>query len=141
MFEGINNIEWDKLETNVGTAIHVPDALEGLLSSNEEEVEKAYWKIENHVVLQGDLSESAPYLPGFLEEALYAAKYKGSVLELLFQIGNGVSLNKELEEECYKKVMDVLLRAKESTTILGTKWQSSIEQDLKDLEQLHSERT
>ncbi len=141
MFEQLDSIEWNELETNVGSASHVPDALKGLLSENEEEVEKAYWKIDNHVVLQGDLSESALYIPKFLEEALYITKYKRIVLELLFQIGSGISLNKHLEEECYIKVTDALLRAKDSTCIANTKWVSSIEEDLNTLRQLHIERT
>lgn len=140
MFKQIDETEWDKLKTNVGNASHVPEALNGLLSDDERKVEKAYWKIDNYVVLQGDLSESASYLPRFLEEIVYVVKNKENILELLFQIGSGVSLNTQLEEECYKKVTDVLLRAKENDCIVGTKWAFLVKEYLKDLEELYNLR-
>jgi len=141
MFEEIDTLEWDKIKTNIGNASHVPDALMGLISKNKDEVEKAYWKIENYVVLQGDLSESAKYLPKFLEEAFFLANYKGGILELLFQIGNGVSLDEELENECYQNVIEVLTRIRNNQSIVGTKWAKSIDEDLMDLKALHSERS
>ncbi|EHH1242384.1 TPA: hypothetical protein NJZ22_004488 [Vibrio parahaemolyticus] len=139
MFEEINQAEdWANIKTNVGNAAHIPDALLSLLSDDSEEVEKAYWKIENYVVLQGELSESARYLPQYLEVAVLNAKYKGSVIELLFQIGNGVSSNKELEEDCYHKVIAVFKRVIVSENIVGTKWEVVIKEEL---QALYNERT
>lgn len=142
MLEDIHRKEdWKSLKTNVGNAANVPDAILGLLSENEDEVEKAYWQIDNHVVLQSDLSESARFLPKYLEEAFIKSKYKGSVLELLFQIGNGASLDKELEEDCYKQVIAVLKRVVNHKDIIGTNWQEAVQEDIHDLEELYNERT
>lgn len=142
MFEEIYQAEdWSNLKTNVGNAAHVPGALLSLISNDPDVVESAYWKIENHVVLQGDLSDSARYLPKYLELALLNAKFKGSVIELLFQIGNGYSQDKELEEECYQKVIAVLERVVINESIAGTEWESVINEDLRDLRELHAERT
>jgi hypothetical protein len=132
---------WASLKTNVGFAEQVPTALVDLLSDDKDLVEKAYWKIDNHVVLQSDLSESAKYVPKYLEEVVLKAKYKGSAIELLFQIGNGASADSQLEEDCYREATQVLTRLLENREIVGTKWEDSIREDLRDLKELHSERT
>ncbi|TQF70729.1 hypothetical protein [Pseudoalteromonas luteoviolacea] len=142
MIEHIHeNEDWASLKTNVGDAKHVPDAILALLSDDEDEVERAYWKIDNHVVLQSDLSESAKYVPKYLEEVLIKAKFKGSTLELLFQIGYGASPNKDLENECYQQVMDVLERTLSHRNIAGTQWEEAIKEDISDLKELYNERT
>jgi len=141
MLDKLHTEDWSNLKTVVGNAAHVPDAIMALLSDNPDDVESAYWKLENYVVVQSDLSESAAYLPKYLEEALLKAKYKGSVIELLFQIGNGVSLDDELQESCYSQVVEVFERVIAHSDIKGTKWETAIEGDLQTLKELHEENS
>ena len=141
MLDNLHTEGWSSLKTVVGTAAHVPDAIMGLLSDNPDDVESAYWKLENYVVVQSDLSESAAYLPKYLEEVLLKAKYKGSAIELLFQIGNGISLDDELQKNCYSQVVDVFERVITHTDIKGTKWETAIEEDLQTLRELHEENS
>ncbi len=137
MLEDLLKLDWGSLKTVTGSARLVPEALVGLLSEDDEVVEAAYWQLENCVVVQGTLSESAEYLADFLEEALLVAKYKGSITELLFQIGNGNSTDARLQESCFKKVVSVFERSLGAAQISGTKWESVIRRDLKDLLELH----
>ena len=141
ILENLHSENWKDLKSVVGIADHVPDAVVKLLSEDADEVEAAYWKLENHVVVQGDLSESAAYLPKYLEEVLLNAKYKGSVIELLFQIGNGISLDEELQKTCYSQVVEVFERVINHSEIKGTKWESAIKEDLQTLRELHEENT
>ncbi|MCG7499695.1 hypothetical protein MHO82_22785 [Vibrio sp. Of7-15] len=141
MLDKIHTAEaWASLKTNVGNAKHVPYALLALLSDDENEVKRAYWQIDNYVVLQSDLSQSTRYVTKYLEEVLIKAKFKGYTLELLFQIGNGISPNKNLEDECYEQVMDILERTQYHNDIASTKWEKTIKENINDLRVLHNDR-
>ena len=92
MFDGIDKIPWSKLSTAHGTAEHVPGSLRLLLSNDIETARKAYGQLDNWVVLQSDLYESAVYLPRFLIEALDycpSSANKVLILDLLFELANG----------------------------------------------------
>ncbi len=142
MFEHIlDNENWKSLRTNVGTAEHIPFAVLELMSKDKNVVENAYWKIDNYAVLQGELSESAKYLPKYLEEVLVKSKFKEITLELLFQIGSGFSLNKNLESECYNGVILALQNAKSHSSILGRVWVNTIKSHLTDLKELRNQNT
>ncbi|WP_343634748.1 hypothetical protein [Fluviicola sp.] len=58
----MENIGWSKIKTGVGYATHIPEAIKHLGSFLEEERHKAYWNIDNYVVVQSDLYEAAYYV-------------------------------------------------------------------------------
>jgi hypothetical protein len=91
VFTRLDQIPWSELQLAHGHAGHVPVSVRGLLSADEREVNAAYWKLDNGVVLQSDLYEAAAYLPGILIELLDHATPAGkaAILNLLFEIGNG----------------------------------------------------
>ncbi len=91
MLEGLSNINWSSLEQAHGTAEHIPEAIQGLVSESASEREAAYWKLDNHVVLQSDLYEAAFYIIPFLIEILESGLDPGRehVYGLLYEIANG----------------------------------------------------
>ncbi|WDE06526.1 hypothetical protein SG34_006295 [Thalassomonas viridans] len=91
MFSSISKVKWDELQQAHGKATHVPSALSDLISGDSQKEEDAYWKLDNHVVLQGDLYESAFHILPFLYEILGSEVTNGRerVYDLLFEIANG----------------------------------------------------
>jgi len=88
-------VEWDSLRTAQGiNADYIPNALLGLMSVNKEEKEKAYWSLENHVVLQGDVYDSSYYVIPFLVEMIKKTDEETKVYayDLLIEIINGYSV-------------------------------------------------
>jgi hypothetical protein len=86
--------DWAALREADGNATLIPVALrEMLASTSPEEVEPAYWRIENHVVVQGQLYQAAVQVAGVILAALACVDrprwVRVSLLELLFQIVNG----------------------------------------------------
>lgn len=55
-------INWNKVRTGVGYASHVPEQIGNLFSPDTLVREKAYWKLDNYVVVQSDLYEAAFYI-------------------------------------------------------------------------------
>lgn len=139
----LNNIfdeNWSELKTLTGTAEHVPHAVLGLLSENEQEFDASYWKLENHVVVQGELFDSAAVLPKYLEEVFIRSKFKHGVLELLFQIGNGTCCDKELQNFCYREVIASLTRLKNHPEIVNTELEGSINSEINELVEINTQR-
>ncbi len=91
MFEGTKSIDWSCFKQAHGDASHVPDAIKALVSDDESTREKAYWKLDNFVVLQSDLYEAAFYVIPFLVEILLSKVFSGRehVYALLSEIANG----------------------------------------------------
>jgi hypothetical protein len=86
--------DWAKIREVSGRADHVPRALRDLIGATTPEAAKtAYWKLENHVVVQGSLFEAALYVVPVLCAALVNPDrptfVRGFILELLYQILNG----------------------------------------------------
>ena len=91
----LETVEWDTLRTAEGiNADYIPKALLGLMSVKQEEKEKAYWSLENHVVLQGDVYDSSYYVIPFLVEMIKKtdAETKIYAYDLLIEIINGYSV-------------------------------------------------
>lgn len=93
MFEELDLVDWESLRTAHGSAAHVPQALKGLMSDDPSIQEASYWKLDNHIVLQSDLYESAYWVIPFLIEILKSgqAHVRHRTLDLLFEIANGYS--------------------------------------------------
>ncbi len=56
----IDSVYWASLRSDSGSAVGVPQALWDLFSaSSEDAAEAAYWRIDNEVIVQGQLHEAA----------------------------------------------------------------------------------
>lgn len=93
--------DWSRLRDACGEAGHVADSLRKLLrAATPEEAEAIYWELENHVVVQGQLFQSALAVVPVLLAALVDPSprhVRVSVMELLFQIVSGVPHVSEVE--------------------------------------------
>lgn len=85
-------VEWAALRQASGTCEHIPDALMGLCSGDATTRDAAYWKIDNHVIRQGDLYEAAPYVVRELVSLLsQCTTGRDRVYDLLIEFANGDS--------------------------------------------------
>ena len=117
IFDSINKINWRELRQAHGDSTHIPNALHDLISGNPQKEEDAYWKLDNHVVLQGDLYEAAFHILPFLYEVLESEVTSGRerIYDLLFEIANGYEAqevscelngeNLSLTEACRKSIV------------------------------------
>jgi hypothetical protein len=83
----------------MGSAAGVPTAIECLRDArDDEEANKFFWRIDNTVVVQGQLYEAAEYTIPCVLAALHGATVAGRwwLLHLLYQLGAGVSANEEV---------------------------------------------
>ena len=114
-------IDWAALRTAHGNAAHVPDALARLRSDVDDTRKAAYWQLDNHVVLQGNLFEAAPFVADELIRMLdgeLSDATKSLVYRLLFEIRNGYASDTTtvirdgrsvlLREACHQVVGDAL---------------------------------
>lgn len=90
----IARFNWSELRVAMGKATDVPSAIRALLRAQSvKEADAAYWRLENVVVVQGNLYEAAlpcvTVLLAALRRADRPAFVTCSLLELLFQIVNG----------------------------------------------------
>jgi hypothetical protein len=114
----IARIEWSSLRELTGTAEKIPAALLDLLSApTESAANAAYWRLENHVVVQGQLFQAAEAVVSVLLAGLSQSRaqhIRSSVLELLFQILAGhpdeseMASNDGLGEACKAKAREGL---------------------------------
>lgn len=105
----LNRFNWSALRS-AGGATGVPAAIKRLhAAQSPEEATKAYWQIDNTVVVQGSLYEAAepaiPCLLAALNTCSDAARPR--ILELLYQLGSGgvhrdelLAGNHGLDERC-----------------------------------------
>lgn len=86
----VESTSWASLRQASGTCEQIPVALEELCSPDERVRERGYWKIDNHVVLQGDLYEGAPFVARALVEILArGAPGRDRVYDLLIELAYG----------------------------------------------------
>jgi hypothetical protein len=89
----IQTIEWPHLRAMRGDGSAIREALECLLSADNHEASRAaYWQIENHAFVQGELFEVAEACTSVLVASLADARPKFvriAALDLLFNILNG----------------------------------------------------
>ena len=135
MLDALDEVPWGQLHCACGNAAHVPGSVRGLLSSDPALVEQAYWQLENHVVAQGHLSDSALHLLPTLFEVLSLAPHPSSTLRLLFEIGNSWSEGPNATT-CYQLVVSGLeTRLTRNPT---DAFNQAIAQDLADLRSSHT---
>jgi hypothetical protein len=89
----IDRHPWQQLRSIRGVATDVPLALKRLLAADSSnEADAAYWQLENVVVVQGQLYESAAAVVSVVLAALLEPRpsyVEISLIELLFQIVAG----------------------------------------------------
>lgn len=106
---------WPNLRCQDGDASHIPAALADLVNAlSSEDVKRAYWRIDNYVIVQGALYEAAvptasclvAVMPRCTSAALTWA------LELMVQLGNGETAPEEkqiasndLRAECIRELL------------------------------------
>jgi len=84
-------VDWGNRRTSYGNASNVPDALANLTSQRADARDRAYWSIDNYVVVQSDLYEAAYDVAPLLVELLRERPEYGAeeIYDLLFEIANG----------------------------------------------------
>jgi hypothetical protein len=113
----IKRIPWHILRESSGFANQIPIALFDMLnSSTADQTQEAYWRLENHVVVQGQLFQVAEAVTSVLISSLLNKRgnhVKIGVLELLLQIVLAVPHqeeiklgNFELSEKCKSKARE-----------------------------------
>ncbi len=95
----VDDVDWSRLHQATGTCVDIPDALEQLCSGDAAQRKAAYWRIENHVILQGDLYEAAPFVVRGLLTCLDAEPpAKVEIYDLLIELANGYAPDSEFVE-------------------------------------------
>ncbi len=99
----LSRYPWAQLHEASGPAVEIPGSLEEMFTADSPDaVKAAYWKLENHVVVQGQLFNVAPPVVSVLLAALLdhsPSFVRIGILELLFQILNGESHSSEREQD------------------------------------------
>lgn len=98
----IERLNWPVVRHAYGPASQTPAALKELLAAQTpQECKLAYWKLENYVVVQGQVFEAAEYVVQVIMAALVKPDRPRHVridlLELLFQIIHGIPHQQEIE--------------------------------------------
>lgn len=93
--------DWCRLHTSIGDARNIPERLSGLISATQSDnVERWYWLLENFVVVQGYVYDSALPSVHVIIEALKHCNVstcaKLFLYELIYQIVNGYAGNDPL---------------------------------------------
>jgi hypothetical protein len=97
----LNRWDWSRFRQATGNAGHVPGAIRALLDSGTpDDVDIPYWKLENHIVVQGQLYQAALPAVSVLIAALTWTErpswVRVGVLDLLFQLVNGTAHESEV---------------------------------------------
>ncbi|WP_157803637.1 hypothetical protein [Luteimicrobium subarcticum] len=96
----MERVDWNSLRSASGSSGFVPGAVRELLAARTApEAEVAYWKLDNSVVVQGQLFESARWVVGPLLVALSqprAAFVRERIANLLVEIAFGEPHEREL---------------------------------------------
>lgn len=86
------NIPWGRLQTADGDAAAIPEALTGLAAADADTADRWYWRLDNHVVLQGSLYTAAFEVIPFVIEILRSAatpEARARAYDLLVEIARG----------------------------------------------------
>lgn len=88
----IARVDWGRLREATGSAEGIGRALGRLLAASPDEVSSIYWELENHIVVQGELFESAEASVSVLVAAFADERpshVRIAILELLYQVLSG----------------------------------------------------
>jgi len=87
----LDRVDWKNVRDALGPAVDVPANFRQLLAAtNDPEVKRAYWKLENHVVVQGQVYEASihlvPAICAALADPNRSLLVRTWIVELLYQI-------------------------------------------------------
>src|ERR1039457_6456731 len=90
----LDEVDWKSFRNAHGTAERIPEALREFVGARDERaLTRAYWRLDNYIVLQGTIYGSAyyaiPYIIGILLGAKSSAQ-KVAAYDLLIEIARGV---------------------------------------------------
>jgi hypothetical protein len=90
----LDEVDWPSLHTAHGTAEHVPIALRALAGARDaDQLFHAYWKLDNYIVLQGTVYESAYFAAPYILDILLSSSWaplRVAAYDLLIEIARGV---------------------------------------------------
>lgn len=98
MINIIDTFDWRNLRS-ADSSIKLPEAIQTLVTAdNDDELDRAYWSIDNESVVQGILFQSALAVVCCLPLALHDCKAiaKPYILELLVQLTSGIPAQTEI---------------------------------------------
>jgi len=110
----LERFDWGSLRS-AGSAAAIPSAIEALRTAGSEDAAKqAYWRIDNEVIVQGELFEAAVPTACCLVAALGSCTEasRARIVELLFQLATGTPHSsefargaRELHHLCRREVL------------------------------------
>lgn len=90
----LDEVDWRSLHTAHGTAEHIPVALRALANAQTAgQLFDAYWRLDNYLVLQGTLYESAYFAVPYILDVLLSSqrpRLRVAAYDLLIEIARGV---------------------------------------------------
>lgn len=89
----LQTIRWQDISALLGDCSAIPEAILDLGSSDPLRRSQAYWKLDNHVVVQGGLFEGAFYVVPFVVEVAISASEncRAESLNLLLELASGAA--------------------------------------------------
>ena len=98
ILDSVRKVEWRALKDRLGFIdYNIADILNNLIDDDLQKRNIAYWKLDNHIVIQGGLSESCFYILPFLNELLTITDNRLELLNIIFEIFNGNDRNAQGE--------------------------------------------
>ena len=98
ILDSVRKVEWRALKDRLGFIdYNIADILNNLIDEDLHKRNIAYWKLDNHIVIQGGLSESCFYILPFLNELLTITDNRLELLNIIFEIFNGNDRNTQGE--------------------------------------------
>ncbi len=98
----VSQLPWNKLSSANGTCGHYPEVFKDLVSDDPKKREGAYWQLDNHAVLQGEIYEVAPYVVDILVGVLQSCQScsgRARIYEFLIEIAYGDAMASAIS--CY----------------------------------------
>ena len=98
ILRSVREVEWRTLKDCLGFIdYNIADILNNLIDDDPHKRNIAYWKLDNHIVIQGGLSESCFYILPFLNELVTITNNRLELLNIIFEIFNGNDRNAQGE--------------------------------------------
>ncbi|MBM0654977.1 hypothetical protein JMN12_00105 [Capnocytophaga genosp. AHN8471] len=98
ILKSVREVEWRTLKDCLGFIdYNIADILNNLIDDDPHKRNIAYWKLDNHIVIQGGISESCFYILPFLNELVTITNNRLELLNIIFEIFNGNDKNAQGE--------------------------------------------
>ena len=98
ILKSVRKVAWRTLKDRLGFIdYNIADILNNLIDDDPHKRNIAYWQLDNHIVIQGGLSESCFYILPFLNELVTITNNRLELLNIIFEIFNGNDRNAQGE--------------------------------------------